>query len=68
MKHPFKKDKKAKAAIDQITKNNYPQHFALSNPKGLLRRKQIFLIGVSFSLQKRGITDHKIAPFPIPAS
>ena len=57
----FKKDKKAKTAIDQIIKRNYPQHFALS-------KKPIYLIGVSFSLQKRGISDHKIEPFKIPPS
>ena len=52
----FKKDKKAKVAIDQITKNKYTQLFALS-------KKQIYLIGVSFSILKKGISDHKIELF-----
>jgi Predicted AAA-ATPase/PD-(D/E)XK nuclease superfamily len=55
----FKKDRKAQAAIDQIINNNYPQKFALS-------KKPIFLVGISFTLQKRGISDYIITPFPIP--
>ena len=52
----FKKDRTAKAALQQIIDNKYPDRFALS-------KKQIFLIGISFSLQKRGINDHAILPF-----
>ena len=52
----FKKDTKAKAAIDQIKEKNYAQLYGLS-------KKQIYLIGVSFSIQKKGISDHKIEPF-----
>jgi hypothetical protein len=55
----FKKDRKAQTAIDQIISNNYPQKFALS-------KKPIFLVGMSFTLQKRGISDYIITPFPIP--
>ena len=53
----FKKDKTAKAALKQITDNKYPDRFALS-------KKSIFLIGMSFSLQKRGINDYLILPYP----
>ena len=52
----FKKDRTAQAALKQIIDNKYPDRFALS-------KKQIFLIGISFSLQKRGINDHAILPF-----
>ena len=55
----FKKDRKAQAAIDQIIKNNYPQKYALS-------KKEIYLVGMSFTVQKRGISDYIITPFPIP--
>jgi hypothetical protein len=55
----FKKDRTAKAAIQQIIKNNYPQRYALS-------KKKIYLIGIAFSVQKKGIKDHEITPFPIP--
>ncbi len=55
----FKKDRKAQSAINQIVDNNYPQRFALS-------KKQIFLMGVAFTLQKKGISDYVITPFPIP--
>ena len=44
----FKKDRSGKAAIKQIRDNKYPDRFALS-------KKPIYLIGLSFSLQKRGI-------------
>ena len=57
----FKINRKAKAGIAQITKKNYPQHFALS-------KKQIYLIAVSFSLQKKGISDHKIELWTPPTS
>ena len=55
----FKKDRKAQTAIDQIINNNYPQKYALS-------KKQIFLLGVSFTLQKRGISDYIITQYPLP--
>ena len=51
----FKKNRTAKAALQQIIDNKYPDRFALS-------KKQIFLIGISFSLQKRGINNHAITP------
>ena len=53
----FKKDRTAKAAIKQILDNNYHDRFALS-------KKPIYLIGLSFSLQKRGINDYAILPYP----
>ncbi len=65
MAHPDKigkKDRKASRAlgtIDQIINNNYPQKYALS-------KKEIYLVGMSFTFQKRGISDYIITPFPIP--
>ena len=56
----FKINRKAKAAIDQIKNKNYPQHFALS-------KKKIFMVGVTFSLAKKGISDYKVTPFSLPA-
>jgi Predicted AAA-ATPase/PD-(D/E)XK nuclease superfamily len=55
----FKKDRKAQFAIDQITEKNYPKAFALS-------KKKIWLLGISFTLQKKGVSDYVITPFPIP--
>lgn len=52
----FKKNRKASAALQQIHDNEYMQHFALS-------QKQIFLIGVAFNLQKRGVSDWVIEKF-----
>ena len=52
----FKKDRSGKAAIKQIRDNKYPDRFALS-------KKPIYLIGLSFSLQKRGINDYAILPY-----
>jgi Predicted AAA-ATPase/PD-(D/E)XK nuclease superfamily len=49
----FKKNRKASVALEQIKDNKYAEHFALS-------KKQIYLIGVAFNLQKRGISDSKI--------
>ncbi len=46
----FKKNRKASVALEQIKENKYAEHFALS-------KKQIYLIGVAFNLQKRGISD-----------
>ena len=52
----FKKNRTAKAALQQITDNKYADRFALS-------KKEIFLIGMTFSLQKRGINDHAIVKY-----
>ena len=53
----FKKDRSGKAAIKQIRDNKYPDRFALS-------KKPIYLIGLSFSLQKRGINSYAIEAYP----
>jgi hypothetical protein len=59
----FKKNRKASVALEQIKENKYAEHFALS-------KKQIYLIGVAFNLQKRGISDSKMQLYdrnaPIP--
>ena len=55
----FKKDRRAKAAIEQIVNNHYPKTFALS-------KKKIYLIGIGFSLRKKGISSYVITPYPIP--
>ena len=52
----FKKNRKASVALDQIKTKKYAELYALS-------KKKIFLVGVSFSLQKRGISDYLIAPY-----
>ena len=52
----FKKNRKASVALDQIKTKKYAELYALS-------KKQVFLVGVSFSLQKRGISDYLIAPY-----
>ena len=57
----FKKNRKAEAAINQIHTKKYADHFALS-------KKEIYLIGVAFNLQKRGISDHIIQVFKPVAS
>ncbi len=46
----FKKNRKASVALEQIKEKKYAEHFALS-------KKEIYLIGVAFNLQKRGISD-----------
>ena len=53
----FKKNRTAKVALEQIKDNKYADRFALS-------KKQMFLIGMTFSLQKRGISDYAILPYP----
>ena len=53
----FKKNRTGQAALKQIIDNKYPNRFALS-------KKQIYLIGLSFSLQKRGINSHAIVAYP----
>jgi Predicted AAA-ATPase/PD-(D/E)XK nuclease superfamily len=55
----FKKNRSAKAALEQMKNNKYAEHFALS-------KKQILLIGVAFNLRKKGISDHVIRPYPPP--
>ena len=59
----FKKNRKASVALEQIKENKYAEHFALS-------KKQIYLIGVAFNRQKRGISDSKMQLYdrnaPIP--
>lgn len=49
----FKKNRKATIALEQIKENKYAEHFALS-------KKSIYLIGVAFNFQKRGISDSVI--------
>jgi hypothetical protein len=49
----FKKDRKADAAMEQMNRNKYADHYALS-------KKQIYLVGVCFNLRSRGISHHKI--------
>jgi hypothetical protein len=56
----FKKDRTGKAALKQRVDNKYEDRFALS-------KKQIYLIGISFSLQKRGINSHAILPYSPPS-
>ena len=51
----FKKNRSATAAFEQIKKNKYADHFALS-------KKQIKLIGIAFNLRKKGISDFVILP------
>jgi hypothetical protein len=49
----FKKNRKAEAAIKQMRDNDYASLYALS-------KKQIILVGVCFTMQKRGISHHLI--------
>jgi PD-(D/E)XK nuclease superfamily len=49
----FKKNRKADVAIQQMKDKNYAGHYSLS-------KKQIVLVGVSFTMQKRGISHHLI--------
>jgi hypothetical protein len=49
----FKKNRKPVVAIQQMKDKNYAAHYALS-------KKQIVLIGVCFTMQKRGISGHLI--------
>ncbi|MEN9610346.1 MAG: hypothetical protein RLZZ628_1160 [Bacteroidota bacterium] len=46
----FKKDRKAKAAIQQIWQNQYANLYSLS-------KKQIVCIGMCFTIQKKGVSD-----------
>ena len=54
----FKKNRTAEVALQQIIDNKYADRFALS-------KKGIYLIGMSFSLQKRGINDYAIVKYPL---
>jgi hypothetical protein len=47
----FKKNRKAEVAIQQMKDKNYAAHYSLS-------KKQIYLVGVCFTMQKRGISDY----------
>jgi Predicted AAA-ATPase/PD-(D/E)XK nuclease superfamily len=49
----FKKNRKAAVAIEQMKEKNYAAHYSLS-------KKQIVLVGVCFTLQKRGISGHLV--------
>lgn len=49
----FKKNRKATVAIQQMRDKNYAALYALS-------KKQIILVGVCFTMQKRGISDFLI--------
>jgi hypothetical protein len=49
----FKKNRKAAVAIEQMKEKNYAAHYSLS-------KKQIYLIGVCFTIQKKGISDYLI--------
>jgi Predicted AAA-ATPase/PD-(D/E)XK nuclease superfamily len=49
----FKKNRKPAVAIQQMKDKNYAEHYGLS-------KKQIVLVGVCFTMQKRGISGHLI--------
>jgi Predicted AAA-ATPase/PD-(D/E)XK nuclease superfamily len=49
----FKKNRKPTVAIQQMKDKNYAAHYGLS-------KKQIVLVGVCFTMQKRGISGHLI--------
>jgi Predicted AAA-ATPase/PD-(D/E)XK nuclease superfamily len=49
----FKKNRKAAVAIEQMKEKKYAEHYALS-------KKTIHLVGMSFTLQKKGISDHLV--------
>jgi Predicted AAA-ATPase/PD-(D/E)XK nuclease superfamily len=49
----FKKNRKAAVAIEQMREKNYASLYSLS-------KKQIILVGVCFTMQKRGISDYLI--------
>ena len=49
----FKKNRKATVALSQMKEKNYAAHYSLS-------KKQIYLIGVCFTMQKKGISDYLI--------
>jgi hypothetical protein len=49
----FKKNRKPAVAIQQMKDNNYAAHYSLS-------KKQIVLVGVCFTMQKRGISGYLV--------
>jgi hypothetical protein len=49
----FKKNRKPDVAIQQMKDNNYAAHYSLS-------KKQIVLVGVCFTMQKRGISGYLV--------
>jgi hypothetical protein len=49
----FKKNRRPAVAIQQMKDKNYAAHYSLS-------KKQIVLVGVCFTMQKRGISGHLI--------
>ncbi len=51
----FKKNRKAAVAIEQMREKNYASLYSLS-------KKQIYLVGIGFTLQKKGISDYLIEP------
>lgn len=51
----FKKNRKATVAIEQMRDKNYAALYSLS-------KKSIYLIGVCFTMQKKGISDYLIEP------
>lgn len=51
----FKKNRKAAVAIQQMREKDYASVYALS-------KKQIILVGVCFTMQKRGISDYSFEP------
>ncbi len=53
----FKKNRRAKIAIEQMENKNYAAHYALS-------KKQIYLIGVCFTQQSKGISDYDFKAIP----
>lgn len=53
----FKKNRRAKVAIEQMKNKNYAAHYSLS-------KKQIYLIGVCFTQQKKGISDYDFEVIP----
>ena len=53
----FKKNRRAKVAIEQMKNKNYAAHYSLS-------KKQIYLIGVCFTQQKKGISDYDFEAIP----
>lgn len=55
----FKKNRKAEIAIQQIQQHKYAYRFTLS-------KKKIKLVGLTFSLQKKGISDYKILEYVTP--
>ena len=52
-KTEFKINRKPAVALQQMKDKNYAAHYSLS-------KKQIVLIGVCFTMQKRGISGHAV--------